>query len=1253
MSIEHVHADNVAVSFEGRTALYIEGAYCAFTQIQVIIEDGVIPMLQISVPPTAAMRDIAKRARCHVLIKEIVNDEWVCFSECEILEDGFARQESGRDITFMAQHVTGLLDQYAITALDPASYALAEMKGSTTGEPTVATPVGNVLDLFTVESVVSELVEADPKTPFNATNLDLARFYIAAFRRYEKIIGASRIRDSYSARAVSFHRLYDRIVTPNGDAVDWSAFYTRLIGLILTQNIQAVGGKVTFFQLMQLMAQHFLYQVTVIPNAESYRKQLQVKPQTMFNAIPRCNVIYSSLAREYDYRENLAAKPTRMEAHFFPFGTQPGQNLGALARYFTVYAPTELQHAWNQINQALEAGGTTSSAQMTLDHGKLTMTPPTDGIPFMTREESRRGVIGRYYEIPQTLNAAIMSMVQKPPVGSTATTLAPVQPGSETSHAFASLSADNPEARVLKYRAFLCMALGDGRGIDPKRFNGVGASYHKRGDTLIIVPDMSHYASDPVLVPANIVYLGTRTHPVYSEGAIKSLRNVGAIQAIGANYVIDRDGRIIQALPRSSHLTCQPRCIPFGVQVQGLSASDALLLNKRIPPYGFSGSSFFQATRFSATALGSAPWPSELGPEPVSHFRDRVFFDPRYSAANGTIDNAQFQAIALNSDDVSVSIYNATGGGTAFTGDLKVLDKGRVATGTAGAYIYWLKLSKSVIARGANVAVGIRSHSAFSQGSLSFKPWVLMPTAPAGSSITPVSASTLNRIEAAIDAKRLTGGNANAVAIAFELPAIGVGLTAAQISSGAYLTAILKELTAGQVGTLKAPTRGRSERKVAIADKDIVQLKAYFTAGDFDNLSAYMGELATQTTRFQDAFYRDFQTWDTELQKGSFQPLGTAAVETSTPAPSALDTQDPSSSVQASGTQATASIAEQVEALSKDIDKTTLENYINHYAAAIVNFQFHNDRFAPQSFQLPGVFNPYVLVGYPALVLDSSDARYDLIAYMHAAVHVLTPNSADTHMTMTHVRRAKTEKLIPYRDPQLQYFNVSLGPEENGGKAFNLSAPKDDAAYKLLLKQKGYSTTSRIPVELLGLDEALRTQPPFIYEGGFGTDNQKPIPNANYSAYAAMAGYVDGAGVAEVADNSHHFVFGDDPEVFYASTSNYDPTLGFVEGQGTEGRLAAEHDIDLREALKRVYRKIQKVGQNNAALSQACLVAFDTETQTPEKPPDRIKVYTQLPTYGKDGKPTDKGTLMAFDTAIQTRIDDHSRKIAQHTALKG
>src|ERR1035437_1937631 len=128
-------ADNVAINAQGRFALYIEGVYCAFTSAQLLVEDGMIPRLSITVPATPELRDLSRRARVHILHKEVVMDEWVVMLEAEILTRGFNKTPTSRDLTFMAYHVAGHLDQYAITSLDPAAANLAAMNGKDVSEP--------------------------------------------------------------------------------------------------------------------------------------------------------------------------------------------------------------------------------------------------------------------------------------------------------------------------------------------------------------------------------------------------------------------------------------------------------------------------------------------------------------------------------------------------------------------------------------------------------------------------------------------------------------------------------------------------------------------------------------------------------------------------------------------------------------------------------------------------------------------------------------------------------------------------------------------------------------------------------------------------------------------------------------------------------------------------------------------------------------------------------------------------------------
>lgn len=1297
MPVTNIPTPVVAIPFDGRNAVYIEGVYCAFSQVQLVTEDGTVPRLQLTIPATEEMVTLPRRARVHVMHREIIKDEWVCLMEAEVVRRGWQKNDSNRDLYFEAAHVVIHLDSYSIQSLDPAQATMAAMRGTDLTTPTMGAALGNIMELLHPDAVLAELALLG--ITIKQSEMTFAHWTIAAYQRYTKLIEASRVRNSYSHRATQFHRLFDRVVTPDPALMKWDEFYTTLMSMVFTQSAQGFGGEISFFQLIQTVAQHFLYNVSVVPNAEHYKHQIQVRPQTFFNAIPRCNVVYPSLSENIDFMENLETKPTRMMAQFLPLGTSPSQDLTALARYITVYGPNELQWRWKNINKALTAGGTSQAGVANVDATTkaLTVTAPKDGIPFLTREEDQRGIRSESYAIPPTLNAAIMALVQKGPAVEEDSPL-PTPEGDDAigSQAFTMLRADDEGSRITKYWSFLCMALGDGNGIDPKKFAG---PYKKLGQGLVVAPTKGRFVGQPLMRPRRITIMGLKIPVRYGEGKnYKPVLNVEPLQAAGVNYYIDRKGTIIQVLPRRYHLFSEPVALPLGVVVQGVSNEEARLINLQMPPKNLSFKASAALAKANFTAFMQAPWPAALTAagkgQPVGGIINQVFFDSAWVAANVPegmhfiMEDAKFDKIAPG-DEVTIASYSPSGGPTRQETGIKVVEKLKVGT------VYWIRLSRAVIKRGDQVAFKIVNTLAPDTGATTAKPWLVMGQAPAAGAPT-LPTSTLNRIDDPIrEESKVTGGNHFNLVIGLELEDKASQPTKEQIVAAGFLTAVVRELSGDKAGTAKQKLNSESARGVRIPLSAVRQAKDYFSTSGYPyaELGGAVVQIRSEAAIIGNRLYADFNRFDEGLRKGGFSPLADKIEVPSEVADSTLQADINAGSVvqRTSAIANSASAGKDAVTVSRiDLDTQSMAYFIDKYAAALVNFQFYNVRFGPQAFAMKMVFNPYMIVGYPSLILDDSDARYHLLAHVHATTHILTPTDAYTQATMTHVRNARHEKLMPYREAQDQYFFFHL----TDAHKYRLDTPSGLTKYQKLLKSQNppLYAKSFVPWEFLDVESKL--PPPFIFHGGFGLNAKN---ERDFSWYARLLGFVQDNGAPNPNFEDGDFIFAENPIINFAEDADFDLATG------ASSAAAVKLNIDTRTALTRVYRRIQRVGQNDPSRSQASLVAFDLdgeepETQpavfspaetlaklsaataavnkglkaalnpgtpftpgqkveheipSPDTPPERIKVYTIPPTFDAKGVQTDKGKLMPFDTAIQARVLAHTAKCRNREAVIG
>lgn len=1565
---EHVFADNVAVDMEGRVALYVEGRICAFSQCQVIVEDGLIPRLQITLPATPSMRTVSRRARVHLLFREFVKNEWVVLFEGEILTRGFAKSPTSRDLTYTAFHVSGHLDQYSITSLDPTSYLSSVMKGDNASVPSIGTFNGNMLSFFTPESVAAELKEVDDELEADAkarklkyvrkydhiakdgSNISFSQYTLACYRRYRKVIGGSRVAKSYMNRAVEFHQLFNRMQTPNDEMLDWDKFYTKLMTVTLQFGIESMGGRLSFFELIRGMAQYFLHQVTINPAAESYKKQIQVKPDTHFQAVPRCNVVYPSMAENYSFSEDNASKPTRMEAHFTPNALAAGTVDPSLARLTTVFGPSELQFYWGKIawklnqeskagagapkpeqvkadkKREVEAGAKPQAAvsiprppvtqipsknkksrngdqvklivlhhtamaetaekvarsfkpnpknpkaevsahyvvdrdgtiiqcvdesesawhafggqhplvgkgnmnqlsigiemcnvgnniepwdsrlmdsaaklvahlidkydldvetnitrhrdispqfgkvdpsdnfgyeafkarvQKLLDDArastpapdeateteqvnvasdapempqqagrvfidpatkKMVVKPPPDGYPFLTLEEEQRGIVTSYFDVPVTLNQALMSLVEKKPDAPKSEPAAvdanQPQGAARVSTAETIMRSTSEVDRLAKYRAFLCMALGDGKGIDDERFPGLGVKYRQVLKDIVAMPLSGELANLPVQAPQRITFLPMQMNVSFVGGDKSKIGNAPSVMKTGCNYLVNADGTITQVLGRQRHLFAEPVALPFGVVVQGVPPAQAPVYTDKVVPLGKTRETS-TTVKFSGTSFMDVPWFEALNafvpdvPEGElinvlvfnqDHF-DQYTAKYRFMQAARDLEPVRqksmtasdFSSITRN-DVVNVSAFDHKNNPkitSAAIDKAKAAGKGvrieAIKTFVLGGKTYYaFKLSAKCVIRGAAAACDFSSIRSADVG-LGFKPWVIMspqnaPKVPF-KAISPITLS--NAKTGVTNPEMLLGGNHYNLVIGLECNGQGA-VDAKAADAAAYVAAIAREMSSTRVGTLEKPTATAAERQQGISMDDIRQAKDYYTEGRFIGAPTTTANIKRQIQDLGDRLYADFNRWDKELTSGQSKALGSGpefnVTATSDVTTELIDAGE-SSTVETQAISGLAETRQEIGAIQAAINEQKMDEVIDKYAGAIINFQFYNQRYAMQGFAGNIMFNPYMMVGYPVLLLDDSDAAFNLVGYLQALNHVITPNAAYTQATYSHVRPAAepTERLMPYSRPYEQWLHANIKdfgsydltdktlPEDQTKDVVSDSGKiikkKGFKAYRKVLKELGMMMpnsfqTAFLPIQLHDINTKHET--PFVYWGGFGVNNKDPKKKkSDFSTYANYLGYVDDNGVVET-NHRARFIFGDHEWVNMVRDSD------FIEGDSATGRAAARADITARAAYKAVYRRIQKVGQNNPAKAQCSVVAFRPESDAvdpailnPVDPPEQIMAYIANPRYDADGtikyetvsgQKKRTGVPFKFEFPIQNAVATHTEAVLKKRAILG
>jgi hypothetical protein len=1315
-----------------KVGLYVEGVRIAFTSAQLMIEDGVLPKLAFSVPATPEMRRLNQRARVHLIVQEPVRKENVVMFEGEIQSRGFAKTSESRELSFTAGHVLHHFDAYEITALDQISYLDALMNGEKDQSTVLGSATGNMLEYFTPPRLIEllkrqraqEVVPELRTIPKDLTERDLSisQFIIGAFLLYDQIFSNSRLKETYTYDAVHFHQLISRVRGPSVNLLRWNDFYTELMTSFLTTGLQQIGGRMTFFDLIRTVCQNFLYQVSVIPNAESFTKQLQIKPLTHFNAIPRCNVIFPCMSTDYQFQEHLQHKPTRLRTVFLP-PTVPNADpnaIRAIRAHFTVFAPTELQYRWREIvdkssaASAQQAAAALKKAQDEKDKDKTPVrdaagrTPPAlpsaaDNLPFLTLEEDRRGIVASDYTLPPLLAKTLLTNILRQPSTTTISLAATISPTATPEEAaqrvYEILRGSEPKDALTRFYAFMCMALGDGDGLDRKRFSKARAipdaatvPFPQAGKHVKKVRDTATGAAE--MVPNRFTVM---TLPTVMNAAT-SLRNLpDEARVCGANYVVGQDGTIFETGTREYRLFQESTALPFGIRIQDAGAADAKYLNSQIPPRGTSFNTWIAS---QALVVQGPLWVTSTPGAPRTNTFTLRSTSTHVKFVSGSLQGANNPLVAALSD---LTNNPATLWVEGF-GPATLAERARVTGFSVAGDAFTFTLDRAVIPRNTTLYASLRFDKdlAFNPA----KPFFVLDGAAAGKPVA-ISAKALNdklavaatspTLDAtiALSDREVSGGpTGNLVIAACLSPTQGTTLTPAQIEAIGYLVAAVRGLNAERVATAAKsviyPAGFSETARVRLVQDHYGNASPFPRARVLD--AGARQAIESKAKAYEKLLLEAFLAWDREIAAASVDTTG--VLQNVDPTAASANNEpplDPASAPDA-GSTSVRTAAPTVEAVVQsnatlrpdDIyKKGELNRYVENYIAAFLNVQFQLARVATQSFTGECAFNPYATVGYPCLILDTAKVGYDLVGYLHAASYSFTPESARCSFTYTHLRQATVhpgqnsshpslrEPLIPFKKPitnQLLY----IMPE-------NVRAYRTVTELELHLR-KTYPElvipSSHLPIQLLGVrrsatDNASRfSPPPFMYNGSWGlkdfvsaTDTRTPDPmqaaSRDFSMYAVTVGY-------NAAENNmtlqrtdpagdQHFIFAD-----------------------TLTQMDAVRDHTLAEAYKYVYRGIQRVGQNSLTRGQASVVdwavdpeihsdvpdphAVGTAKTTTDDPthaaaraaamPDYLTVYAASPTVSDKGTVVKQGRPLQFDVTLQAAVEAHNDRIRGNRAFR-
>lgn len=1260
------NTSNMGFDAANRFALYVEGELCPFVQVERHREVNSVPTLTISLPATDPIRRIRKRARAHMLWRDD-RDTWTVLMEAEIVARGFEKNVDSRSFQFVSTHVVGLMDQFAISAIDPASMPAAMMSnqletGSLADQAGVAAIKGSIMSLLTPDEIKQEL-KTDKKGLIASQGvLSFIDWVRGAFLRYERIIRGSHIADAYMHRAIVFHRILERLEhgIPKESSLSWDSFFDYILTEMFLASGERVGDRQTFFELLRGLVLNFLYEINIEPSPRRFSQQIQVKPITIFNAIPRCNVLYPSLATHYGFFEDPGQKPTRTEAHFQPVQAIAGaQQSAAVFRLLTVFAPAELQWKWFHLQGGAEGTfGDSLGGNETVPIEKVKPNP----VQFLTIEEEERGIVSNYYDVPAMINQALMNTgnpdSRRPAKFDVA---AGSSEGARNAVAASLLANTNDDAKIIKYRALLSLALGGGMGSphgvnrSAKLINGapLRARYREinSGKGLYRYSRESYaknQAADFHTIPTRITLFGTR-QPVHFKG--DEPQNVKQLSVMtGANYVIARNGTIVQTRDRKIHTWAEPRSFPIGLRTP-IRPDQANAINKVIPTV--EGTKLGALVRGAGGASGTirfvqAGIDQMLFTREIDFGRDGVTLTPATRDALVKIKNARTTVT------VSIGYDLQDGKGLRYHRNL-VIDKVEEGTGGLPKITVKTKDGNGV------VPVFPVGHAGISDTSFTFEdtsqgyphgPFWLVSNGPnlksrpsagfqswdAGSlknqfTIVNGKVNPLHYRERQ-DQRAFVASNFGALAIALELDHTGKA-TKEQVDSAAYLTAAAIEMSVqkGFEAPIDISASGSWSKDRLVFEVEAIQNylgKTYPEAIDSWNDGTFFAAVNV----YRKDFHKDFLAIDESLTKGGLAEgaedgLATGQVtasDTAVPAPATDSKNVANTQAAAEGDVGT------VTADYKALDD--MESAMKKFGAPVVNFQHYYARFMGQQDSVPGVFNPYVATGYPILIPDKTDVKMHLVAYLHSAHDTITGDGhADTGYSLTHIRPFD-EAFIPFSSIRFQEYPIrelEKGSTSEAMKKALATLPK-----QVIDKKTRYGISSHLPIVFHGIGPLTIDQNPvpFVYDAGFGlAGSGKTEPD--FSVYTQLAG----VGAENGSDWKNNLIFADSMEhAERASKGGSAQTFDFDAGKTA---YEAFHDAD------GVYRPIQAVGDTGA---RASVVEFDPEYlkdgKHPSLPPPRIKVRV------RDYASTEIKE-MAWVEDIQRAVQEHRTILEQRRASPG
>lgn len=433
--------------------LYIEGALCATSSIDITYNITGPPTLVATMPATAEIVSVVRpRLKVHCVFMDFTYSPAVptLFFEGEIIDHGFSMTTQSRTFSITAVHITFPWQSVSINILKPEDFFSAQVRNTQTFQTLVPDVEGSIFSIFSPETVKNNLEKLKPElvkelTPrfvedektippsikdivkedinqqkIKKQDQDLYSYTINAAKFYHALSEVSPIKDGYDYKAMRTYKLYERIFFPSlGSMVNWETFFSKLLILYYMEILSSDGGSLSFLELIKQISAIVLQEMIILPNPKTPETTCILKPYLHFSPVPRCNYITPNFVNVLSWNETHTSKPTRLIQYSPPGIVMVDPDLAfqfkdiappELAEKFDLYNKVRIEIAKSKKTEQSDKEKKEPENKTVYDIHKETIdmiVAQDPNFSLVTEEEKRRGIVESTNNIPRHIMSAI------------------------------------------------------------------------------------------------------------------------------------------------------------------------------------------------------------------------------------------------------------------------------------------------------------------------------------------------------------------------------------------------------------------------------------------------------------------------------------------------------------------------------------------------------------------------------------------------------------------------------------------------------------------------------------------------------------------------------------------------------------------------------------------------------------------------------------------------------------------------------